>query len=114
MFEPIPIPTVLAYCLFSLFLSCQLRHRKHFRGTGRGLQFALAVSVFAGLITGMAFLVYLGWTFLWWFPLILFCVSLLFQVLLLPLEGAIGIRLISFAGFAGWPLCAYWMFQTIP
>ncbi len=114
MFETLSFSTIASYCLFSTFVFYQQLHAKNFRGASQGFHSLLTIFAFAGMITGVSFLVYLGWKVAWWAPLLLLGIGLLFQLVATFVERVIGSLGISLAGFLGWPLCAYWMFQSIP
>lgn len=102
------------YCLFSIFLFYQQLHGRHFRGSSAAFGLVLSVSALIGTITGLAYLVYYGWSVVWWAPFIIFIVGVLAGIAGLALEKLTGPFAISFAGFLGWPVSAYFMFRTVP
>jgi len=103
------------YLLLCLFVFYQQLHLKNFRGDSEAFRTALTLSALAGALTGLAYLVYYGWTVSWWPPVVFFVVGLL----LIGIIGAVAERLvsavsISVAGFVGWPVCAFFMFRYLP
>ena len=112
--EALPFSTVLYYCLFSTFVFYQQLHATDFRGRSKVAEFALTMFAFVGTIVGFAFLIYYGWKVVWWAPLILFVIGLLFQFVANYAERIFGPHLLSLAGFVAWPLFAYLMFSSLP
>jgi hypothetical protein len=112
--EELPLSTLLLYCLFSTFVFYQQLHLRDFRGRSKVLEAVLGLFAFAGMITGLGFLGYYGWVIAWWAPIILFVAGLAFQLVMNIVERAVGGLTISLAGFVGWPVCAYFLFASVP
>lgn len=112
--EELPLSTAVFYCLFSTFVFYQQLHLKNFRDASKGFEFVLSLFAFVGMITGFVFLVYYGWTVVWWAPVVLFVVSLFFQLIANFIERVTGPFLLSLIGFVVWPVCAYVMFSSLP
>ena len=75
----------------------------------------LTLSAFAGMLTGLAYLLVYGWVVAWWTPVLIFLISVVVGTTAGVLfESIVGNHVLSLLGFVGWPLCAYWMFQSIP
>ena len=114
--------SVLFYCLFGMFVfyqQLQVRgfemhpHLRGLRGSSNGFEAILKLSVFAGRITGLAYLIYYGWTGVWWAPILIFVLGLLFTIVGVFVERLLGSFALSLLGFIGWPLCAFAMFKHI-
>ena len=112
--EELPLTTAIFYCLFSTFVFYQQLHLKNFRGASMGFEFVLGLFSVAGMITGFVFLIYYGWTVVWWAPIVLFIASLFFQIFATAIERMTGAFFLSLTGFVGWPTCAYLMFASLP
>lgn len=110
----IPWTVIIPYCLLSMFLYYQKLHAKDFRGASRTFWNILVSTGFIGTATGIVFLIYYGFKVIWWAPLLLFVLGIGFQMLSTFLEDLIGIFAISMLGFIGWPICAVFMFISVP
>lgn len=106
--------SVLYFCLFGNFVYYQQLHVRDFQGGSRVFELILSVSAFAGMITGLVYLIYYGWTVVWWAPVVIFIVGLLFTVVGVVIELLLGKFTLSLSGFIGWPVCAYFMFHYVP
>ena len=107
-------PSIAAYCAFGIFVFYQQLHVKNFHGASQSFALALNISAFAGMLTGLAYLVYYGWVVAWWAPLVIFIIGLIASLLGFLLERIVGSLVLSLAGFVGWPVSAYVMFHYIP
>lgn len=107
-------PSIGFYCAFGIFVFYQQLHAAHFRGASQAFGFALSLSALLGMLTGLIYLIYYGIQVVWWAPLIIFVIGILTSMLGNLVELIIGKFALSFAGFIGWPLCAYFMFSYIP
>ena len=107
-------PSILFYCLFSIFVFYQQLHIKNFKGASQSFALFLSISAFAGMLTGIAYLVYYGWTVTWWAPVVILITGLVAAMLGPVLERLVGAFALSLAGFVGWPVSAYFMFHYIP
>lgn len=105
---------LLYYCLFGTFVFYQQLHAKNFRGASKGFEVALTISSFLGWIVGFIYLIYYGYLVIWWAPIVIFVIGILFNIISGFIERIIGQLTISLLGFVAWPLFAYLMFQTIP
>ena len=115
MLEVIFWPSVLFYCLFGIFVYYQQLHVRDFHGASQLVYLLLTLSAFAGMIAGLIYLIFYGWVVVWWAPIIIFLISLVFGTTMgVIIESLVGRHTLSFIGFFGWPLCAYLMFQSIP
>jgi len=103
-----------AYCVFGIFVFYQQLHVKNFQGASQAFALALNISAFAGMLTGLAYLVYYGWTVVWWAPVVIFVIGLLALLLAFLLERVVGSLALSLGGFIGWPVSAYLMFHYVP
>ena len=107
-------PSIAFYCVFGIFVFYQQLHIKRFRGTNRYFELTLAISAFGGMLTGFAYLLYYGWSVVWWAPIVIFCIGLVASWLGFLVERIVGSLALSLSGFIGWPVCAYFMFSYIP
>lgn len=97
-----------------MFVYYQQLHVRDFRGSSKGFEFILSLSAFAGMIVGLSYLLYYGWTVVWWAPIPIFVAGLLFTIVGVGLERLLGPFTLSLLGFIGWPLCAIAMFKHVP
>lgn len=112
--QALSLSSISFYCLFSIFIFYQQLHVKNFQGASQIFALVLNISAFAGMLTGLAYLVYYGWTVIWWAPLIILVVGLVVSMLGFIIERLVGSLTLSLAGFVGWPLSAYYMFHYVP
>ena len=106
--------SVLFYCLFSIFVYYQQLHVRDFQGPSKVFELVLSLSAFTGMITGLAYLIYYGWTVVWWAPVVIFVTGILFTFIGVVIEQLLGKFTLSILGFIGWPVCAYFMFYYVP
>lgn len=102
------------FCLFNVFVFYQQLQSKNFRGTSQAFGLALAVSAFAGTVTGLVYIGYYGWNISWWAAAVVLVLGIIFA----GIAGLVTERLaspfvLSILGFIGWPVCAYFMFQAL-
>ena len=103
-----------SYCLFSIFIFYQQLQAKNFQGASKSLPLALNISAFLGMAAGLAYLVYYGWSVVWWAPIAIFVIGLVASALAIVVEKIVGSLTISLCGFIGWPASAYFMFRYVP
>lgn len=106
--------SVLFYCLFGTFVYYQQLHIRDFQGASKAFALLLSLSAFSGMITGVVYLIYYGWTVVWWAPMVIFVIGILFTFIGVFIEQLLGKFTLSFLGFIGWPVCAYFMFSYVP
>lgn len=106
--------SVLFYCLFGTFVYYQQLHVRDFQGASKAFELVLSLSALAGMVTGLGYLVYYGWVVVWWAPIMIFVIGLLFTFLGVFVELLLGKFTLSLLGFIGWPVCAYFMFHYVP
>ena len=106
--------SVLFYCLFGIFVYYQQLHVRDFQGASKAFEMVLSFSAFAGMITGLVYLIYYGWTVVWWAPIVIFVIGILFTFIGVVMEQFLGKFTLSLLGFIGWPVCAYLMFHYVP
>lgn len=104
---------LIYYLIFSMFVFYQQLHLKNFKGASQGFQTLLSISAFAGMFTGIGFLVYYAIQVSFVGAVIIFAVSLLTGFIGPILERALGAQTLSLLGFIAWPICAYLMFISI-
>lgn len=107
-------PSIAFYCVFGIFVFHQQSHVKNFQGTSQSFALVLNISAFAGMLTGIAYLVYYGWFVVWWAPIVIFVIGLVASMLGFLAERLVGSLALSLGGFVGWPVCAYFMFSYVP
>ena len=113
--EVISWSSTLFYMFFGIFVYYQQLHVRDFQGESQLFNLLLTLSAFAGMITGLAYLIVYGWTVVWWAPVLIFLVSIVVGAVVgVIIESVVGKHALSLLGFVGWPFCAYWMFQAIP
>jgi len=106
--------SALFYCFFGAFVYYQQLHARDFRGASQTFGLILSISAFTGIITGLFYLVYYGWAVVWWAPIVIFIIGILFRFMCVFIEKLVGKFTLSFLGFFGWPICAFFMFRYIP
>ena len=106
--------SIAFYCAFGIFVFYQQLHVKNFRGASQGFLLALNLSAFIGMLTGIAYLVYYGWSVVWWASIIIFVFGLAASTLGFLIERIVGSLALSLGAFVGWPVCAFFMFQYVP
>lgn len=106
--------SVLFYALCGIFVYYQQLHVRDFRGGSQVFLALLQLSVIAGGTTKVVYLMYYAWKVVWWAPLLIFPIGVLFTLIGLVIEHAIGKFALSLMGFVGWPTCAYLMFKYLP
>ena len=107
-------PSIVFYCLFGVFVFYQQLHVKNFRGANQFFALALNASAFVGMLTGLAYLVYYGWSVVWWAPIAIFFIGLAASMLGFIIKRIVGPLALSVGGFIGWPVCAYFMVSYVP
>lgn len=107
-------PSIGFYCLFSIFLFYQRLHLKQFRGESQGFHALLATSAMVGTLTGIAYLLYYGWSVAWWAPIFIFLLGMGAGIASVAFEHLVGALTLSLVGFVGWPISAYFMFKLMP
>ena len=107
-------PSIAFYCVFGIFVFYQQLHVKNFQGASQSFALALNISAFAGMLTGLAYLLYYGGSVVWWAPIIIFVIGFLASLLGFLIERVVGPLALSVGGFIGWPVCAYFMFSYVP
>lgn len=107
-------PSIGFYCIFGIFVFYQQLHGKNFKGESQGFALVLHLFAFAGMITGIAYLIYYGWAVAWWAPIPIFFIGTAASFAGVILERIVGGFAISMAGFLVWPASAFMMFKLIP
>jgi hypothetical protein len=115
MFGAIPLDVVIPFGFFGLFLFYHSKHHSSGSmppgGVGEKL---IGVSIIAGALTNILFLVYFGIQVAWWASLVLLALFIPFLIIGVVAERIIGRLGLVFTGFVGWPTCAYFMFTNVP
>lgn len=112
--ENFDLLNIIYFCLFGMFLYYQQLHVRDFHGSSKVFEFVLSVFVFAGMITGLVFLVIYGVKVVWWASFVIFGISILFIIIGLIIEKLVGKFALSLIGFIALPIFAFLMFKTIP
>lgn len=107
-------PSIIFYCLFGNFVYYQQLHVRDFKGASQTFLLVLNISTFTGMLSGFAFLIYYGWTVVWWAPIVIFILGIFATIAGVLLEKVVGAFSLSMAGFIGWPVCAAFMFYYVP
>lgn len=107
-------PSIGYYCVFGVFVYYQQLHARDFRGSSLAFQTVLTLSGFAGMIVGLAYFIYYGWTVSWWVPILAFVLGIFAMIPAALVERIVGKLTFSLAGFLVWPFCAYLMFHHVP
>lgn len=112
--QAISWPSVLFYCAFGIFIFYQQLHIRKFHGASQAVLLALNISVTVGMLTGLAYLIYYGWSVVWWAPILIFLIGLVTPLFGFWVERLVGAFALSLAAFVGWPVCAFFMFKFMP
>ena len=107
-------PSIIFYSLFSCFVFYQQLHGRRFSGANSVIGLLINISAFIGMVTGFIYLIYYGWSVVWWAPIVIFFIGLILSIFNFFLERLLGAYVLSIGGFIGWPVCAYLMFSYIP
>jgi hypothetical protein len=102
------------YCVFAVFTYYQALHARTFKGESQGFLLLLNISGFAGMLTGLIYLIYYGWTVTWWTPIVALIAGIVAIVPGTMLERIVGAMTMSIAAFIVWPIAAYYMFTFLP
>ena len=114
MMEYFSWPSIGFYCIFTVVVFYQQLHARDFQGASQSFGLVLSLFAFAGMLTGLAYLVYYGWSVVWWAPIPIFLIGLLVSFPGFLLERLVGKFSLSMLGFVAWPVCAYFMFVLVP
>ena len=114
MLDVIPLNVIIPFGCFALFLFYQSLYHSSGRVAPGTPELLLSISIFAGGICNVAFLIYLGLRTVWWAPLVLLLLFIPFLVIGVVVERIIGRLGWALLGFIGWPVCAYLMFSNVP
>ena len=114
MISVIPYEVLFPFGFFGLFLFYQAQHHSSGALPPGSPEIVFSLSIAAGGLCNLAFLIYFGLRTTWWAPFLLILLFLPFLVI-----GVIGERIIgrigwAALGFVGWPVCAYLMFSNTP
>jgi len=109
----ISLQTIIYFSIYSLFSFYLQLHVKEFKGESEIFRFILSIFSLLVIITGISFLVYLGFQTVWWFPLLLFSWSFIFKFFGISLEKIINKSILSLLGFVICPVLAILMFNSI-
>lgn len=113
-----PISLLVSYTLFSFFGFYQKLHIKNFKGSSQGLLLILNLFVLVATLYGFGFLLYYGYSVSWVQAIVLVVISLLIQFVWFPIEAKLGIQYLyvylSLSGFLVLPICAFFMWQSLP
>lgn len=111
--------SIAGYGISSHIVWIQQKHSRaleaeSFGGGVTRLEFALNISVGVGALTDLAYLIYFGWTVVWWAPLVAFLIGLIvFPPIGAVLEPLVSPGDVSRLGFIGWPIAACLMFYCL-
>jgi hypothetical protein len=112
--QNLSLPSIGFYCLFGIFVFYQQLQVKNFQGASQKLYTALNVSAFLGMLTGIVYLIYYGWTVVWWAPAVILFIGIICGSLGVIFERLVGSLALSLGAFVGWPASAFFMFKNIP
>jgi hypothetical protein len=105
---------ILYYSFFGIFVYYQQLHVKNYAGASEIFRLTLTNFGFAGMITEIVFLIIYGIKVIWWAPIIIVIIRLLFIFVGILMEKLIGKFTISIIGFLAIPILAILMFKTMP
>ena len=105
---------VLYYVLFWTFINYQQKHYQNFRGHSVVGEFILGIYAYGGMIVALTFMVYYGFTVVWWAPFVLFLMGIIGMSIMVVVKQLIGLEILSILGFIIVPITGYLMFATIP
>lgn len=111
--ETLPWSSVACYCCFGVGVYYQRIHAQDYPGEG-WQKLGLTGMAFLGMLTGFFYLVYCGWLFTWWTPVMPLGMSVLATIPAILVERLVGRLALCRLAVVVWPLCAYLMFRTLP
>ena len=92
----------------AFFCFYQQLHLKNFQGDSEAFGAVLGISVFAGMIYGLGFLIYWGYQISWFQAGTLFAIAFAIKLVWFPIEAKLGLRksywIFSLLGFAALPV----------
>ena len=114
----ISVTLILSYTVFSFLGFYQKLHIKNFKGGSQGFLLMLNLFTLAATVFGIGFLLYYGYKVSWIEAAILFAIALIIQFVWFPIEAKLGLRnsyfIFSLSGFLVMPICAYFMWGSLP
>ncbi len=114
------IPTLLlaSYLIYSFFLFYQQLHLKKFKGASEVFSTILGLFALVGMIYGLGFLVYWGYSVSWLEAVVLFAASFAVKLVWFPIEAKLGMQnaypIFSLLGFIAMPVSGYFMWNSLP
>lgn len=105
---------VIIYLIYTFFAHNLQLHAKNFRGTNQIAVSTITIGAVLSMVTEYAYDIYYGYKVVWWAAIVLFLVSLVMMFITGPLQKRIGAPIIGVLGLIILPICAYFMFHTIP
>lgn len=111
--EILPWPSIAFYSAFGVLVYYQRLHAHAYAGPD-WQHLLLTGLAFAGVPTGLAYLVYFGWKTAWWAPVIPLAMSALATIPAILLERVVGRTALGRLSVPAWPVCAWLMFTLLP
>jgi len=108
----VTLSTLLPFLGYMLFISYENEHARRFQGASQTFHMLLIYSVILGWITGLVYMFFLGFQISWWSPFAYIGIGILSFILIVPFDHVLRLPC-ALIGFAGWPICAYFMFKGI-
>ena len=112
--ESISWLSALYYCLSSTLVYYQQLHFRNFQGASKIFEAFLGLSMLAGMIVGLCYLILYGWYVVWWAPILILLIGMVAVIPGVLIEKLVGVFSLSMVAFFGWPLSAYFMFHHAP
>lgn len=109
---------VISYLIFSFFHFYQLKHIKNFQGASQIFRLILSLFGFLCMIFMYAFLIYLGYKTIWYYPIILFIGGITIKFIYSFIESKFQIKdyqfIFSLSGFVIIPITIFFMLRYFP
>ena len=113
-----PVTLIVSYAVFSFLGFYQKLHIKNFKGGSQVFLLSLNLFTLIATVFGVGFLLYYGYRVSWVESAVLFGVALVIQFVWFPIEAKLGLRnsyfIFSLSGFLIMPICAYFMWASLP
>jgi len=105
MTESLPWSVIITYCVYASFAAFQKFCVRDFRGRNEGYRMALGFFAFLTMVFGIGFLVFYGFSTVWWAPIVLFVFGILAYIPLGFLEEIIPMWILGLLSFIVIPIC---------
>ena len=117
--ESLPLPLIGAFTGLVFFSLAQATYSTSFKGEAAGIQAAATLSALLGVVVGLIYLAYYGYSTAWYWPFALLAIGVVSNWLL----RSVAVRIadprnvnmtLGLIGFIGWPAAAILAFILTP